>query len=125
MKIIICILVLGALAIMTAAEPNVTGKWSGNFNSIGPEGEARESTAVLILKQTGPEIAGSFGPSEADQTPISKGKIEGDKITLIADIEGRTVTFNLVLTTDRLKGDVNMSHGGQIAKAKIDVTREK
>src|SRR4051812_13032831 len=80
MKTILCFLVLGALA-LTAAEPKVAGKWSGTFSSTGPEGEARESTALLILKQTGGEITGSFGPSEADQMPITKGRIDGDKET--------------------------------------------
>jgi hypothetical protein len=125
MRTILAILALGAIALIVAAEPNVTGKWSGTFHSTSPEGEARESTALLILQQTGAEITGSFGPSESEQMPVSKGKIEGDKVTPSAASEGRTVTFDLVLTGDRLKGDVNMAHGDQVAKAKIDVTRSK
>jgi hypothetical protein len=77
------------------------------------------------LKQSGTEISGSFGPTEAEQIEISKGNIDGEKITLFAEDQGRAIRFDLVLTADRIKGDVSMSHNGQIAKAKIDVTRAK
>jgi hypothetical protein len=70
-----------------------------------------------VLKQNGSDITGTAGQSEGDQHLVLKGKIEGDKITLVADDEGRTVTFNLVLTADRVSGDVNMVHSGQTAKA--------
>jgi phage-related tail fiber protein len=123
MRTILGIFVLAALAPLAAADTNVTGKWSGSFNSIGPDGEGRESAALLMLKQTGTEISGSFGPNEAEQIAISKGNIDGDKVTLVAEDQGRAIKFDLVLTGDRIKGDVSMSHNGQIAKAKIDVTR--
>jgi hypothetical protein len=120
---ILFMLVTGAFTLLIATEANVTGKWVGSFKSISPEGEARESAALLILKQTGSEISGSFGSNEAEQMPITKGRIEGDRITLVADSEGRAIHFDLVLAGDRIQGDVNMSHGAQIAKAKIDVKR--
>jgi hypothetical protein len=123
MRTILGIFVLAALAPLAAADTNVTGKWSGSFNSIGPDGEGRESAALLMLKQTGTELSGSFGPNEAEQIAISKGNIDGDKVTLVAEDQGRAIKFDLVLTGDRIKGDVSMSHNGQIAKAKIDVTR--
>jgi hypothetical protein len=118
--------VLAALAASIAiADTNVTGKWTGSFGSIGPDGEARESTAVMVLKQSGSAITGTVGPSENDQHLAVRGKIEGDKIMLTAEDEGRAVTFALVLAADRISGDMNMVHGGQTSKAKINVTREK
>ena len=60
-----------------------------------------------------------------EQHLVLKGKIEGDKITLVAEDEGRTVHFDLRLAGDRITGDMNMVHSGQTAKANIDVTRAK
>ena len=71
----------------------------GSFNATGPNGEVKETTAVLMLKQTGTDITGTVGPSEDAQFAIQKGKIEGDKITLEADHEGHTIRFDLVLAT--------------------------
>ena len=110
---------------IVVADANVTGKWTGSFNSIGPDGEARESTTIMMLKQSGSEITGTFGPNESEQSMVVKGKIDGDKISLIAEAEGRTVHFDLVLAADRITGDMNMVHSGQTAKAKLDVTRSK
>ena len=92
-----------------------------------PNGEVKESTAVLMLKQTGTDITGTVGPSEDAQFAIQKGKIEGDKITLEADHEGHTMTafVDLALAAGAFSGDVSMSVEGQTAKAKIEVTRGK
>jgi hypothetical protein len=126
MRKLLCFTVLAALAASIAiADSNITGKWTGTFHSIGPDGESRESTAVLMLKQNGGEITGTVGPTENDQHLTVKGKIDGDKITLKAEDEGRAVTLSLVLAADRISGDMTMVHSGQTAKAKIDVTRAK
>ena len=52
-------------------------------------------------------------------------KIDGDKITLAAEDEGRSIHCDLVLAADRMTGEVNIIHGGQTAKPKLDVTRAK
>ena len=65
------------------------------------------------------------GPSEDEQFAIQKGKIDGDKITLLVDHDGHTMTFNLVLAADRITGDAQMSRDGQTMKARIDVSRAK
>lgn len=90
-----------------------------------PSGETKESTALLVLKQTGTDITGTVGPNEDEQFAIQKGKIDGDKITLEVDHEGNTMAFSLVLTADRITGEAQMSREGQTMKAKIDVSRAK
>jgi hypothetical protein len=125
MRVLICALIVAALAVTAFADATVTGKWTGSFHSISPDGEARESTAVMILKQSGPEVTGTAGPDESDQHLTLKGKIGGNKITLDAQSDGRTIHFDLVLAADRITGDMNMVHSGQTAKAKIDLTRAK
>jgi hypothetical protein len=125
MRTLLCFLMLTALSGLAVADANVTGRWSGSFNTMGPNGEARESTALLVLKQTGPDITGTAGPTEDEQFAIQKGKIEGDKVTLEVDHDGHTMKFDLVLTADRLTGEAKLSRDGQDLRAKIDVTRAK
>jgi hypothetical protein len=125
MKIFLCFLMLAAFAGLAMADGDVTGKWSGSFNMTGPNGEMKESTAMLVLKQSGTDITGTVGPNEGEQIAIQKGKIEGAKITLEAEHDGHSIKFDLVLAADRITGDANMSGEGQAAKAKLDVTRSK
>ena len=128
MKITKVLLPLGVVAVLASiamADVDVTGKWSGSFNPIGPNGETKESTALLVLKQSGADITGTVGPNEDEQFPIQKGKIEGDKITLEADHDGHTMKFDLKLVADRITGEAQVSRDGQLMKAKIDVGRAK
>lgn len=125
MKALSCLLMLAAFAGLAIADTNVTGKWSGSFNITASNGEMKESTALLVLKQNGSEITGTVGPNEEEQFAIQKGRIEGDKITLEADHEGQTIKFDLVLAADRITGEANMSREGETSKAKLDVTRAK
>jgi hypothetical protein len=125
MKTLLCLLMLAALAGVAMADINVTGKWSGSFNPTDSNGETKEQTALLVLKQSGSDITGTVGPNEGEQFAIQKGKIEGDKITLVVDHDGSTMTFNLVLADDRITGEAQMSHDGETKKAKLDVSRAK
>ncbi|MDR3703279.1 MAG: hypothetical protein P4L56_26770 [Candidatus Sulfopaludibacter sp.] len=125
MRTLLCLFIVAALAGLAMADVDVTGKWSGSFNITNQNGETNESTAVLLLKQSGATITGTVGPNEDQQFEIRMGKIEGAKITLEADRDGQTIKFDLVLAADRITGEANMSHDGETAKAKIDVTRAK
>src|SRR5215469_277992 len=125
MRILLCFLVLVALAGIAVADVNVTGKWSGSFNVVGPDGQTKDATALLVLKQTGTEITGSVGPNEEEQHTITKGKIEGDKISL-ESVDGEiSIKFELTLSGDRITGDVNAAGEGRTMKAKLDVARAK
>ena len=118
-------ILIGALALVAAPEINVTGKWSGTAKITDSDGQTKDSPALLLLKQNGSEISGTVRPHEGEQHAITKGKIEGDKITILMEDEGRTIKFDLVLASDRLTGDVNIVLDGQTSKAKLDVTRAK
>lgn len=125
MRALLCALLLGVAALTAVADTDITGKWSGSFDVTAPDGGVKNSTAFLILKQAGSDITGSVGPDEDQQFPISKGKIEGDKITIEADHEGHTLKLALVLAGEHIKGDASMEQDGQTATAKLDVTRVK
>ena len=122
MRSLLCLLVAATLAV---AADDVTGKWTGTFKTTGPNGEAEDSTAVLILKQNDTAITGTVGPNDEQQFVITKGKIDGDKITLVADHDGHPLNFTLVLAAGRITGDVQLSRDGQTMRGKIDVGRAK
>ena len=125
MRTILCILLLGVFALAAAPDTNVTGTWSGSFNMTDSDGGTKDGTALLVLKQTGTEITGTVGPSEGEQHAITKGKIEGDKITLESADGPVVIKFDLALAGNRITGDVNAAGEGRTMKAKIDVTRAK
>jgi len=125
MRTIHGILLAGVLALVAAADTNVTGRWSGSFDITAPDGQTKESTALLVLKQNGSDISGTVGPNEDEQHAITKGKIEGDKILLEAADNGTAITFTLALTGDRIAGDVSVVGEGRTMKAKLDVKRAK
>jgi hypothetical protein len=118
-------LLLTAMAGISLAEVSVTGNWSGSFTVTRENGESKDSTAFLKLKQSGSDVTGTVGPTEEEQSPIQKGKVDGDTITLEAVHQGHTIKLKLVLSGDRLKGDANMSGDGESATAKLDLTRAK
>jgi hypothetical protein len=124
MRALLCSFLLAVFA-LAAADTNITGKWSGNINATTPGGETKNETAFLVLNQAGSDITGTVGPDEEHQLPILKGKIEGDKITIEADSDGRMLKFELVLAGDHIKGDMNIEMEGQARTAKLDVTRVK
>ena len=124
MRNLLKLLMLAALCVATAAGADVTGKWSGTFKPEGGE-QPEGGSALLILKQTGTEITGSIGPHENEQHAITKGKIEGDKISIESTDGGMTIKLELVLTGDRIAGEATANGEGRTMKAKIDVTRAK
>ena len=125
MRTLLCFFFLAAVAGFAMDDFNVSGKWSGSFNMLGPDGSTKDSTAVLMLKQNGSEITGSVGPNEGEQHHITKGKIEGNKLMLESADGEMSIKFDLALVGDRITGDVNASGEGHTMKAKIDVKREK
>ena len=121
--LLLSLLVLAALAGLAMADTNVTGNWSGSFNITNPNGESKDATAFLMLKQNGADITGTVGPNEDEQFPIQKGKIEGDKITLVAEHDGHTIQLNLVMAADRITGEADMSGDEGKMTAKLDLKR--
>jgi hypothetical protein len=125
MRTLLLFIAVAALAGIAIADTNVTGKWSGSFNVMDENGGTKESTAVLILKQSGSEITGTVGPDEGEQHTITKGKIDGDKITLESADGDVSIKLDLALAGDRITGNVNAVGEGRNIKGKIDVMRAK
>jgi hypothetical protein len=119
------ILIFAAVWVAVAAGADVSGRWTGSFKMTAPDGQVHDGTALLVLKQAGSDITGTIGPDDGEQHSITKGKIEGDKVTLEAAEGALVMKLEMVLTGERLAGDVTASGEGRQMKAKIDVSRAK
>jgi hypothetical protein len=124
MKILACVCILLCAAI-TLSAADISGKWSGSFVMTNAQGETNEGTAFVIFKQNGAEITGSGGGDENQQFPITKGKIEGNRITFEVQSDGPLYKVDVMLTGDHIKGDVIVVQEGQSTKAKVDLTKVK
>jgi hypothetical protein len=89
---------------------DLTGKWTGSFDKIGPSGRITPARAYMELKQSGAQITGTVGSSEAEQVKILRGNIYGNRISFEAPHppSGPLMRFDLVYEGDHLKGNVNM-----------------
>ena len=124
MKALYCILLLLALA-MTVTAADVTGKWSGTYSVIGPDGTAGVANpAFVILKQSGATLTGTAGADEGEQWPLENAKIVGNKITATVNpSDGATYTMSGTVDGDRMTGEVTVTQGGQSEKCKIELKR--
>ena len=64
-KLLFCLFLLT----LTLSAADVTGKWSGSFETADAGGETRTSTALLNLKQAGSQITGTVGPNLDEAQP--------------------------------------------------------
>src|SRR5437870_3244902 len=111
------------LFLSVALASDLTGKWSGSFLITRPDGETKDSQAVLELKQNGTELTGTAGPSSDKQWAIQKVKVEGDKLTFEVQSDGPLIKFELTLSNDHLKGEAKAEQEGQTMKATVDLQR--
>jgi len=101
--------VLGLLLAFVAAPPaNVKGKWEGKVTAQRDDGSTNEDGALLILDQKDGMVTGTVGGAEDDQHPITKGTIEGNKITIAATTaSGREFQIELTVESDEtMKGTI-------------------
>ena len=112
------------LATTLLAADDLTGKWSGSFN-MTREGETKNDTVYMVLKQNGAEITGTAGPNVDKQWPILKGRIEGAKVTFEVQTDEPIIKFDLTLADGHLKGDASAEHQGRSMKAVVDAQRQK
>ena len=127
--------ILGIVALLTSAlmaapkaapkaAEDMTGKWSGSF-VITMDGETRDDTAYMVLKQSGMALTGTAGPNADQQWDIQKGKIDGSKVTFEVNADGPTLKFELTLADGHLKGNASAEFDGKTLKAAVDVQRKK
>lgn len=121
MKKLLAVLAFSALAAFGA---DASGKWSGTF-IINADGEIKDDSILLNLKQSGSVITGSGGPNEEKQFPITTGKIEGNKIVLNVQAEhDLMIVLTLQMDGDHITGDAKADDGEHKMTAKIDAKRQ-
>src|SRR5207249_2935435 len=61
---------------------DLTGKWSGVFEELKPDGATRGAGgAYMDLKLSGQTVTGTVGPDAASQNEIRNGKLVGTQLT--------------------------------------------
>jgi hypothetical protein len=127
MKALVFLLLAAALA-LSAADVNVSGKWSGSFSITRPDGTNDDGTAYAVLKQDGGQLTGTAGPDEDHQWTLDKGTVTGNKVAFeVKSAEDGTIfKCDLVLDGDHLKGPISATApDGQVLAAKVDFSRVK
>ena len=118
-----------ALALLAAAVSyggGLTGKWSGDFAELGPDGAvAKNSSAYMVLTVAGSTVTGTAGPDEEHQSEISSGRIEGTKVTFDLKRGPGTLKFNLIFDGSTLKGTAMTERDGEKLTAKLDLKRKE
>jgi hypothetical protein len=111
------------LAMLPVGAPaDVSGRWSGTFEATTDEG-TRTQPLLLIFKQDGEKLTGSGGPNDGEQHPFENGKVDGDKVTFQVLLERGSISFDLTLAGDELKGDMKRSREGREQTAKVSLKR--
>ena len=123
---------LAALAILALtlapahAAADLSGKWSGSFTVARPDGTSGDQGIELNLTQKGKDLTGTAGPNAERQWTLSKGVVEGDKVTFVVQVpDGPLISFTLALANDRLVGEAAGEEDGNKVSAKVDVGRVK
>jgi hypothetical protein len=125
MKLLLCLILVALASLPAAADVNISGNWSGTFTATSSDGETKDSTALLILKQEGNKITGTAGPNQDERYDIVKGTIEGNKIVLELSEEGHAIHFDLTVAEDHITGEANATTpDGRKLHAKLDVKRQ-
>lgn len=107
-----------------AVAEDFTGKWSGSFTVAAPDGTPRDEKIFLDLKHKGADLAGSAGPTAEMQWPVTKGLVDGTKLTFQVQIpEGPLMQFTLMFAEGHLKGDAAAEFQGEKLSAKVDAQR--
>jgi hypothetical protein len=119
--------VLGLLFIAgcTLAASDLSGKWAGTYDVSVSDGDTMKGRVFMTLIQKGSEINGTIGPDEQQQTPITKGKIEGDKLTFESQTEGPLMRFELRAVDGHIQGDAVGDLQDTKIRAKVELARQQ
>jgi ketosteroid isomerase-like protein len=114
--------------ILLAASPafagDLTGKWSGSFEELKPDGSTnRTGGAYMDLKLAGQTVTGTVGPNAASQNEIRNGRIVGTRLTFEMLHGQGIVRFDLIFDGESIKGFVSADREGQPFSARVDLKR--
>jgi hypothetical protein len=122
MKTVLCSLFLIASNLSAA---DLTGKWSGTYDVAISDGDTMKGHVYMVLTQNGSDLTGTIGPDQQQQSQITKGKVEGDRITFESQTEGPLMRFELRLEDDHIRGEGTGDQQGTKIRAKIELARQE
>ncbi len=96
---------LMALLAAAAFAADVTGKWTGQFNSPGGD-----MTITFNFKQTGDKLTGTVTGPGGD-LEIQDGKVSGDKITFTISFNDMKIQHEGALKGDEISLSMKMDGG--------------
>jgi hypothetical protein len=108
------------LAASLAHAADLTGKWSGTFEELNPDGSVRRSsTAYMDLTLAGETVTGTVGPEAASGLPVRNGKLVGTKLTFEFEQEELSAKFDLTFDGATIRGSVTLTRNGQSRTARV------
>src|SRR3982074_319517 len=112
------------LAAPLAFSADLTGKWSGTFEELKPDGAvSRTGGAYMDLKLSGQTVTGTAGPDAASQNEIRNGKLLGTKLTFEMERDQGIMKFDLIFDGESIKGSVSGDRDGQPRSARVNLKR--
>jgi hypothetical protein len=119
----IVLLALLLIAPVAGAQTDLTGTWTGPF-IMTLDGQTRDDTALMVLKQKGTELTGTAGPNADQQWPILKGKVDGTSVEFDVQSDEPLIHFSLKLVDGHLKGEAKAEQDGRKFSATLDLQRK-
>lgn len=111
-----------ALILLTSSAyaAGLTGKWSGTFEELNPDGSVRRSsTAYMDLTLDGETVSGSVGPDATNGLPLRNGKLVGNKLTFEFQQEELGAKFDLVFDGATIRGTVALTRNNESRSARV------
>ena len=110
-KTLIFVVTLALLGLAgTAAAADLTGKWTGTWESVGNPRGTFTDTHQMTIKQDGACITGTTGPKPDFQWKITNAKLEGNKLTFNSATGQLQLEFALDIEGDSMSGTVKVTN---------------
>ena len=131
MKKFALVIALVLVALPALAAEDFSGRWSGSFTGVGPDGQEHTEPVLMSFVHKGADLTGTAGPSAEQQWKIDKGKVDGNNVSFEvlagggAQSGAPVLKFTLAFADGHLKGTLNLEQGSMKLSAKVDTTRVK
>ncbi|MGA3094874.1 MAG: hypothetical protein ABSF25_00335 [Bryobacteraceae bacterium] len=108
-----------AVLALSAFAADITGTWKG---TIDTPGGAFDNT--FILKADGATLTGTLQGGPGGELKIEEGKIDGDKVSFVVNMEFGKLSYTGAVSGDDLKLKVTFG-GGDMPPMEINCKRAK
>jgi hypothetical protein len=110
------------LFVGSAQQDKLSGRWAGKVQSLQGERDA-----AVTFKKEGEKYTGTTTGLRGDNVPFKEVKVEGDKVTAVAELEtpqgSITVNYKFELQGEALMGEGTIDFNGQTFTLTYDLKR--